>query len=153
MVNPEEDFVGYMEDVAAAEAHNAEQEAMWERHMQWRESTVAGRAVTALKGLASRFKPFFDAVVESVQEEKSVSMRLLGHLVRLATIFAVLIAIYVVGRILQNIIGEEIVVEEEIEVVEEITRSELEKEKREAALKVDGKKSSVRRRGARDKKA
>mmetsp|Transcript_15502 Transcript_15502/g.24138 ORF Transcript_15502/g.24138 Transcript_15502/m.24138 type:complete len:151 (-) Transcript_15502:2356-2808(-) len=144
------DFEDFMQRQAAKEAAAARQEEMHANHELWRQTTWAGWLTTIILGLTEL--PFFQAISSALEDQKqgkSGAALLLTNFVRLSIIFAVILAFYVAGKILQKIIGEDIEVHEEVIITHEISRSQYEKEQKEGIQKED---QPVQRRGAREKK-
>lgn len=152
MANPDEqDFEGYMKAVAAEEAQQQADEAMYAAHELWKETTWQGKAVGLLQAFGRHFQPFFLAVSEAIKEEKAA--RILGHFVRLVVVIMGVVALYVIAHLIQMVIGKEIVIEQEIVIIEEVRQSDLdnENEKRDESVILDNKKRS-KSRSSRDKK-
>lgn len=78
--------------------------------------------------MGNHFRPFFLAVADAVAEDRSLGRRLVSHFVRMSMVLVVLTALYIVGKLIQMVVGDEIVSEQEIVIVEEIPRSRAERE-------------------------
>mmetsp|Transcript_46363 Transcript_46363/g.69034 ORF Transcript_46363/g.69034 Transcript_46363/m.69034 type:complete len:176 (-) Transcript_46363:175-702(-) len=128
MADPENDFAGYMEGLAEAEAAAQEEKEILNAHELWRNSTWAGWTVRQIQTVGEHFRPFFLAVGASMKEDKGFSKRLLSHFLRISIVLAAIVTIYILAHILQMFIGKEIVINQEIVIVEEIPRSQAEKE-------------------------
>jgi CBS domain-containing protein len=79
-----------------------------------------------------------------MQDEKSLTKVIIFNLVRMLIIFVFIMGIYAIARIMQSVMGREIVMEEEIVIIHEHTSQE-------AANKAMQESSKKERRGARDK--
>eukprot|EP00543_Licmophora_paradoxa_P001643 CAMPEP_0202445296 /NCGR_PEP_ID=MMETSP1360-20130828/4139_1 /ASSEMBLY_ACC=CAM_ASM_000848 /TAXON_ID=515479 /ORGANISM="Licmophora paradoxa, Strain CCMP2313" /LENGTH=178 /DNA_ID=CAMNT_0049061499 /DNA_START=56 /DNA_END=592 /DNA_ORIENTATION=+ len=128
MVRPDEDFEGYMEEMKEIETEQAAQQLMIDRHEKWLNSTAGGWVIKNLMELGNHFRPFLIAVADSMKEERGLSTRLLSHLLRISIVFVALAAIFIGARLIQMVIGEDIVIENEVVIIEEIPRSRAEKE-------------------------
>jgi hypothetical protein len=100
--------------------------------------------VRQIQKITGHFKPFLKRAMEVMNDESSYSQIIIFNLVRLLVIFICVGAAYALARILQAIIGREIVVEEEIVIVHEY------KSKEEAEL---AQRQQNNRKGGRDKKS
>ncbi|CAB9526183.1 expressed unknown protein [Seminavis robusta] len=116
-VKPEDDFQGYMENIAQREVDEREMEEMFERHRVWRETTWGGFAVRQIQALANHFEPFFQAVADSMRDEDSAGSILFMTIIRLLVIFISIAMFYLAAHLVQTFIGTEYVVEEEEIVV------------------------------------
>jgi hypothetical protein len=115
MAKPEDDFQGYMEDIQKRELEGQEYEAMMGRHEEWRQNTWGGFAVRQVQALGHHFEPFFQALVDIMQEDKnSPRSVILIVLIRGSVIMAWVLGGYAITRIVQRLVGREIVFEEEI---------------------------------------
>lgn len=81
-----------------------------------------------LIAIGQHFRPFFLAISQSIAEDKSIGFRLLSHFVRMALIAALMLSLYSAARVFQMVIGNEIVQQQEIVILEEIPRSRAIKE-------------------------
>jgi CBS domain-containing protein len=79
-----------------------------------------------------------------MQDEKSLSKVIIFNMVRMLIIFVFIVGIYSIARIMQSVMGREIIMEEEIVIIHEHTSQE-------AADKAMQESPKKERRGARDK--
>jgi len=150
MANPEQhDFAGFDEAARAAAARQLADEEMYAAHELWKETTWPGKIVGMIQAVGRHFQPFFTAVSETLQEEKSV--RVLGHFIRLVIVIMGVLALYVIANLIQTVIGKEIVIEQEVVIIEEVRQSDLDKEKRDESVTLENKRRS-KPRSSRDKK-
>ena len=145
MVNTEEDFEGYMEGMAASAARQQADEEMYAAHELWKQTTWQGKIASFIQAVGQHFRPFFMAVAEALQEEKS--KRAVGNFVRFLIVMMGIIALYAIANLIQTMIGKEIVIEQEVVIIEEVRQGDTDKNERQ----VENKKKS-KRRSARDKK-
>ena len=116
---------------AAARAREAARDAqadaeMYAAHEEWLQTSWGGWAVRTLRSLADN--SFFHAIADSLRNEddgKDATAILITNGARLAVILAMILMALAIGKLLQMIIGEDIVVEQEVIVEEEVHRSEL----------------------------
>lgn len=112
MVNPGDDFQGYMDDVARKAQARAEYQAMVDEHEEWRQTTWAGFCVRQLQALGHHVAPFFEAVAGLLQQDHNSPQRiLLAASLRILTITAYILAAYVMARIINAFLGKEIIIE------------------------------------------
>jgi hypothetical protein len=118
MARPEDDFQGYMQDIQKRDLDALEYDSMMEKHEEWRQNTWGGYAVRQMQALGQHFAPFFEALTDIMREDKnSPSSVLLVLLLRAMLISAYIVAGYALIRIIQHLIGRQIVIEEEIIVI------------------------------------
>jgi phage shock protein PspC (stress-responsive transcriptional regulator) len=153
MANPGEDFEGYMEAMAAEEAHQQADEQMYASHQLWREKTWQGKIVGVIHGIGQHFRPFIEAVAEALQEEKGAGFRALQHFLRVVIVVVGIVSLYIIANLIQTMIGKEIVIEQEVVIIEKVRQSDLdgEREKRDESVTIESKKRS-KPRSSRDKK-
>lgn len=72
--------------------------------------------------------PFIHAVADALREESNAGVRLLSLFLRLSIVAVMLMALYGASSLLQMVIGKEIFVEQEVVVVEEISKSRAKRE-------------------------
>eukprot|EP00565_Helicotheca_tamesis_P009409 CAMPEP_0185737004 /NCGR_PEP_ID=MMETSP1171-20130828/29422_1 /TAXON_ID=374046 /ORGANISM="Helicotheca tamensis, Strain CCMP826" /LENGTH=155 /DNA_ID=CAMNT_0028407803 /DNA_START=128 /DNA_END=595 /DNA_ORIENTATION=- len=140
------DFVDYMDYVKKAEDERAADEDMFRRHQEWLDTSWGGWFVRSSRYIAKN--PFTDAVLRSLKhqdEANTVAAIVIKNFVRLSIIFGIISMVYILGKIGQMIIGDEIIVEEEVIVVEKVPKSQ-------AGTQIIGDKEKEKRRSARDKK-
>lgn len=140
----ENPFEGYNDAINEAMARQQADEEMYAAHEEWKATTWQGKTVSLIQAIGHHFRPFFLAVSESLQEEKST--RILGHIVRIIIVLVGIVALYVAAHLIQTLIGKEIVIEQEIVIIEEVRQS-----KKDETVTVKNKKRSNPR-SSRDKK-
>lgn len=74
------------------------------------------------------FHPFFVAIGTELQSSSSVKVRMFSLFIKLLSVAMALAVLMLASRIFQMVIGNEIVQEEEIVILEQVTRSRAEKE-------------------------
>lgn len=116
---------------AAARAHaDAQADAeMYAAHEEWLQTSWGGWAVRTVRAFADN--SFFHAIADSLnnqQDGKDATAILVTNGARLAVILAMILMTVAIGRIVQMIVGQDIVVEQEVIVEEEVRRSELDDE-------------------------
>jgi len=128
MSKHDEDFVDFLKDPNVADLEQQREQAMLDAHEEWRNTTWAGWIVKQLQELGRHLLPFTRAVGEALRDDKHIGTRLLGLLLRLSVIFVLVAGVMFAARIVQMVIGKDIVVEREVVILEEVPRSKAEKE-------------------------
>eukprot|EP00523_Entomoneis_sp_CCMP467_P011832 CAMPEP_0168720384 /NCGR_PEP_ID=MMETSP0724-20121128/1532_1 /TAXON_ID=265536 /ORGANISM="Amphiprora sp., Strain CCMP467" /LENGTH=157 /DNA_ID=CAMNT_0008766979 /DNA_START=69 /DNA_END=542 /DNA_ORIENTATION=- len=115
-VDPGADFQGYMEEKEKQDTAREKYNQMVDEHELWRQTTTTGWVVRQLQAVGSHFAPFFIALSEILQGETddSASAFILTMFLRILVISAYIVAAYAVARIINNVFGQEIVMEEEV---------------------------------------
>ena len=112
---PEDDFQGYMENLGEMQKEAEKHAAMMEAHERWRQTTWGGWAVRQLQALGNHFAPFFEAVADMFgADENSPKHIILIIILRAVIISGYLVAAFAIARIINFILGREIVIEEEV---------------------------------------
>lgn len=136
----EDDFIDYLDSIKRKERVENNEALAAKQRKKWRETTWAGMLVATVERIGAA--PFFEAIGNSFEEgETSTSFYLTSLLYKIGLITSSIIFVYMIGWIMRMIMGEEIVVEQEVVIVEEVTRSQVEAEERAARekLKKEGK--------------
>mmetsp|Transcript_50686 Transcript_50686/g.108005 ORF Transcript_50686/g.108005 Transcript_50686/m.108005 type:complete len:161 (+) Transcript_50686:150-632(+) len=127
----EADFVNYLESVKRKERVEKNEAFAAKQRKEWRETTWAGMLIATVERIGAA--SFFEAIGNSFEEgETSTSFYLTSLLYKIGLITSSIIFVYMLGWIVRMITGEEIVVEQEVVIVEEVTRSQVEAEERAA---------------------
>jgi len=129
-----EEFTDYLASIARAEATEAARQESILRHQHWQQTTILGKLTSFIVSLSR--SSFFENVADAFRDQQqgtSLNAIILFNVVRICLIFMAVLAVFVIGKVIQRIIGDEIVVEEVIEIVEEIPRSSLNKKERRSA--------------------
>lgn len=124
------DFWDYLEKKEVVAANAARRDEMIAQHQDWLDTTWAGFATTKLLSLGSL--PFITAISEALQDQedgKSTSAMVVANFVRIAVVFAVILAVYIIGKIVQIIIGGDIEIIDEVVIIKEVPRSKVGNEK------------------------
>ena len=129
MADKSEDFVDYIDSLKRKEQLQKTEALAATLRQEWRDTTWAGALIASVEGLG--IANFFQAIGESFEEgEDSTSFYLTGILYKIGVITASILSVYVLGWIVRQITGDEIIVEQEVVIVEEVTRSQVESEGR-----------------------
>jgi hypothetical protein len=118
------DFAGYMEDLARAEAEQEATRELLKNHEIWRHTTLGGWAVRKMQALARNLEPFLTKIAHAFRDTDSASSVIVVNLIRFVAIFVLMFLIYFATQILQKIIGNELVVEEEVVILHEYETEE-----------------------------
>ncbi|KAL7472619.1 hypothetical protein ACHAXS_014195 [Conticribra weissflogii] len=148
----EADFLDYIESLTKKEQREKNEARAARLRQEWRESTWAGATIAFVERIGAA--DFFAAVGNSFQGGDDSSSYYATKIVyKVGTIVGYIFFVYLLGRLLKMITGEEIVIEQEIVIVEEVTKSQLqaeERERRETANEMKKTEGSARhRRGKR----
>uniref|UniRef100_A0A7S0F733 Uncharacterized protein n=1 Tax=Craspedostauros australis TaxID=1486917 RepID=A0A7S0F733_9STRA len=113
------DFAGYMDNLAAVQAEEAEEQAMLEAHEVWKQTTWGGWAVGIIQSFQEHFRPFLSSTLDLVNDEESLAQVLLFNAIRMLCLFILIGVIYMLANVFQRFIGTEYIVEEEVVIVHE----------------------------------
>ena len=142
-----DDFQAYMETLAQKQAAENDYAEMISAHQQWLDKSWGGLFVRTTRKVSEN--KFIIALTDSLRDQEngaSAPSRLLTNIARLLVVVMGVIAVFVIGKISQYVIGGDIVLEQEVLVIEEVRRSEL-KETENGQTKS----TTRRRRSAREK--
>ncbi|KAL7535960.1 hypothetical protein ACHAXR_006830 [Thalassiosira sp. AJA248-18] len=127
----EADFIDYLDSLDRKERVQKHEAYAAQQRQQWRETTWAGALIATIERIGAA--SFFEAIGNSFEEgEDSTSFYLTSLLYKIGLITSSIIFVYILGWIMRMITGEEIVVEQEVVIVEEVTRSQVQAEQRAA---------------------
>ena len=124
------EFLDYVDSVKRKEQEKEDWERTLQLKKEWRETTYAGMlfAFVERSGMAK----FFEAIADSLEGgEDRASFYAIKIIYRVGIITSAIMFVFVVGYIFKMLLGDEIVIEQEVVIVEEITRSQYEAEQRE----------------------
>jgi hypothetical protein len=124
MVDPGEDFEGYMEGMARVEAERESTRELLQRHEEWRQTTWAGWAVRQMQSFVRNIEPTVSQIASTFGDSDSASSAIIVNLIRFLALLVVMAAIYVVAQVVQKFVGNEFIVEEEIVIVHEYETEE-----------------------------
>lgn len=137
MADKDADFLNYVDSVKRKETLKENEALAAQLRQEWRETTWAGGLILLVEkaGLAN----FFLSIGESFEGGQDTTSFYLSSLIyRIGTIVASILFVYAMGRIFNAVVGEEIVINQEIVIVEEVTRAQVEEEERLAREKLNG---------------
>ena len=126
MVDPGEDFQGYMEGVAHVEAEREATRELLRQHEEWRQTTWSGWAVRQIQSTVKGLEPTVSQIASTFGEENSndASSAIIVNLIRFLAIMVVIVGFYALSQIVNNFLGKEIVMEEEIVILHEYETEE-----------------------------
>lgn len=129
----DDDLLDYIDGLKRKERASEREAFAAKQRQQWRETTYAGYLIHTVERIGAA--PFFLAIARSFEGgEGSTSWFLTSLLYKIAMITACVAFVYLLGWIMRQITGDEIVIEKEVRIVEEVTRSQVEAEERAAEL-------------------
>ncbi len=107
-----------------------EDEKMFQAHQEWQQNSFFGKLVSSTLSWAQN-NEFFGAIAKSFADpgsDVSPYARTAGICVTMGIVIVGVIALFAIGRIVQVVIGKEIVVEQKVFVETQIKLSDLMKE-------------------------
>jgi hypothetical protein len=113
------DFAGYMEDLAKAEIEREANRELLKNHEIWRQTTLGGWAVRKMQAFVRNIEPFLAQIAHIFRDTDSASSIIVLNLIRFVALLVMMFLIYFASQILQKLIGNEIVVEEEVVILHE----------------------------------
>lgn len=122
-----EEFLDYIEQVE----QNAKDQAMYKAHAQWQQETWGGRLSLLILRIGNIpiVQKFLDTVLNLSTGQSSNDnewpMRVLRLVLILLIVLVIVTVFHIAASMIQLIIGREIVVNQEIQVIEEIKLSDL----------------------------
>mmetsp|Transcript_7216 Transcript_7216/g.15603 ORF Transcript_7216/g.15603 Transcript_7216/m.15603 type:complete len:140 (+) Transcript_7216:241-660(+) len=129
------DFIDYIDSIKRKEKVEKTEALAAKQRKIWRETTWAGMLIASVEKIGAA--PFFGAIGNSFKEgESSTSFYLASLLYKIGIITSGILSVYIIGMVMKMVVGEEIVIEQEVVIVEEVTRSQVEAEERAARGKV-----------------
>ena len=154
------EFLDYVDSIKRKEQEKEELETILQWKKEWRETTYAGMIIAFVERTGTT--GFFEAIADALEGgEDTTSFYAIKIIYRVGIITSCIMFVYIIGYMFKMLFGDELVIEQEVVIVEEITRSQYEAEqrlKKKRGEKVDEtipivkkKQSKVRqRRGKRD---
>ncbi len=154
------EFLDYVDSIKRKEQEKEELEKILQWKKEWRETTYAGMIIAFVERTGTT--GFFEAIADALEGgEDTASFYAIKIIYRVGIITSCIMFVYIIGYMFKMLFGDELVIEQEVVIVEEITRSQYEAEQRlknKRGEKVDEtipivkkKQSKVRqRRGKRD---
>lgn len=134
MSSNQDEFGDYLASLAKAEAQEAAHQESILRHQLWQETTILGRLTSLIQSFSKH--PFFQAVTDAFRDQQqgqSLNAIILYNAVRIGLIFMAILTVFIIGKLIQKLIGDEIIIEQVIEIVEEIPKSKAQKKNRRGA--------------------
>ena len=124
MADDKADFLDYIDALQKEERIQQHEALAAQLRKQWRETTWAGALIATIERIGA--DRFFYAVGSSFEGgQDTASFWLTGLLYKIGYIASAIFFVYVIGKVLKVVMGEEIVIEQEIVIVEEVTRSQV----------------------------
>jgi len=119
------EFENFMENLQKRQDEEAFMEEMMARHEIWRQTTLMGRIVMFMQYLARhQFVVSFVKVIEESQaDDKTLYGIFLINVGRIILIGMIFGFMYLMGYVIKLLIGEEIVIEERVVIIQEQTQS------------------------------
>lgn len=129
-MSKESEFLDYIDSIKRKEQQKEEEEKIKQWKKEWRETTYAGMIIALVE--RSGAAGFFEAIADALEGgEDRASFYAIKIIYRVGIITSCIMFVFVIGYIFKMLFGDEIVIEQEVVVVEEITRSQYEAEQRE----------------------
>lgn len=122
------DFKGYMEALANKATKAAVHASQTQSHEEWLETSWGGYVVKTLRRVGDN--KFIHALAEAFTDQEhgeSTNAVLLRTFARMAIVIMAIFSFYVIGKLLEMLIGKEIVIEQDVIIIEEVRQSDLKK--------------------------
>ena len=128
------DFMDYVDSVKRKEMTEQRKAEAQRLRQEWRETTWAGSLINIVEKL--HIASFFTAIGNSFEKgEDSTSFYITSLVYKIGIISASIIAVYLLGWFMRLLTGDEIILDEEVVIVEKVTKSQVEAEERSKAKK------------------
>ena len=128
------DFFDYVDSVKRKEMREQRKAEAQRLRQEWWETTWAGSLINIVEKL--HIASFFTAIGNSFEKgEDSTSFYITSLVYKIGIISASIIAVYLIGWFTRLLTGDEIILDEEVVIVEKVTKSQVEAEERAKAKK------------------
>ena len=124
MVDPGEDFQGYMEGMAKVDAEREATRELLQRHEEWRQTTWGGWAVRQVQAIARNIEPTVSQIASTFGDNDSASSAIVVNSIRFLALLVIIAVVYVISQVWNNFLGNEIIVEEEVVILHEFETEE-----------------------------
>ena len=111
-------------------AERIKEERLWNEHQMWRHTTFFGRLTQTVLDWAHN-NEFFSAIADAFTDQQGGSSpyaRTLSISMIMTIVIAGVLGLYAIGRVIQSIIGKEIIVEQKVIIETQVKLSDLLKE-------------------------
>jgi len=128
------EFLDYVDNVKRKEKEKENLEEVMRWKQEWRKTTYAGMLIALVERTGAA--DFFESIGNSLEGgDDRAAYYAVKIIYRVGMITASILFVFLLGKIMKMFIGEELVIEQEVVIVEEVTRSQYEAEQREKEKK------------------
>ena len=128
------EFLDYVDNVKRKEKEKDNLEEVMRWKQEWRKTTYAGMLIALVERTGAA--DFFESIGNSLEGgDDRAAYYAVKIIYRVGMITASILFVFLLGKIMKMFIGEELVIEQEVVIVEEVTRSQYEAEQREKEKK------------------
>ena len=128
------EFLDYVDNVKLKEEEKESLEEVMRWKQEWRKTTYAGMLIALVERMGAA--DFFESIGNSLEGgEDRAAYYAVKIIYRIGMITASIMFVFLLGYLMKMFIGEELVIEQEVVIVEEVTRSQYEAEQREKEKK------------------
>ena len=128
------EFLDYIDSVNRKEQEKEDWEKTLQWKKEWRETTYAGMLIALVERTGAT--GFFEAIADSLEGgEDTASFYAIKIIYRVGMITSCIMFVYIIGFMFKMFFGDEIVIEQEVVIVEEISRSQYEAEQRQKKMR------------------
>ncbi len=128
------EFLDYVDNVKRKEKEKEALEEVMRWKQEWRKTTYAGMLMALVERMGAA--DFFESIGNSLEGgEDRAAYYAVKIIYRIGMITASIMFVFLLGYLMKMFIGEELVIEQEVVIIEEVTRSQYEAEQREKEKK------------------
>lgn len=128
------EFLDYVDNVKRKEKEKEALEEVMRWKQEWRKTTYAGMLIALVERMGAA--DFFESIGNSLEGgDDRAAYYAVKIIYRIGMITASIMFVFLLGYLMKMFIGEELVIEQEVVIVEEVTRSQYEAEQREKEKK------------------
>ena len=129
-----DEFLDYVDNVKRKEEEKDALEEVMRWKQEWRKTTYAGMLMALVERMGAA--DFFESIGNSLEGgEDRAAYYAVKIVYRIGMITASIMFVFLIGYLMKMFIGEELVIEQEVVIIEEVTRSQYEAEQREKEKK------------------
>ena len=128
------EFLDYVDNAKRKKEEKESLEEVMRWKQEWRKTTYAGMLIALVERMGAA--DFFESIGNSLEGgDDRAAYYAVKIIYRIGMITASIMFVFLLGYLMKMFIGEELVIEQEVVIVEEVTRSQYEAEQREKEKK------------------
>ena len=128
------EFLDYVDNVKRKKEEKEALEEVMRWKQEWRKTTYAGMLIALVERMGAA--DFFESIGNSLEGgDDRAAYYAVKIIYRIGMITASIMFVFFLGYLMKMFIGEELVIEQEVVIIEEVTRSQYEAEQREKEKK------------------